>query len=211
FRTCPLDLRDIPGSHTRCTFFWRAICKDVGGDRFQADGSVTLIRGPLTVLVDTAGPWSREALLDSLHSYGVSPSDITNVICTHGHSDHIGNINLFPHAEILVSYDLWRDGYYVAHDFRAGVPYILPGGEGLTVLPTSGHTGSDTSLLVPGTSLGTVAVAGDLFEREEDKDTWQQLSENPQIQEVNRAAILKMADVIIPGHGPPFRVIKTDQ
>ncbi|KAM4747509.1 metallo-beta-lactamase domain-containing protein 1 [Rhinophrynus dorsalis] len=183
-------------------------CKDVAMDLFQADGTVTLVRGPLTVLVDTAGPWSRDTLLESLQVHGVTPADITHVICTHGHSDHVGNLNLFPRAEILVSYDLWRDGCYVAHNFREGVPYLLPGGEGLKVVPTPGHTGSDTTLIVPGTSLGTVAVVGDLFEREGDEDTWRQLSENPQTQEESRASLLRMADVIIPGHGPPFKVIK---
>eukprot|EP00079_Xenopus_tropicalis_P019315 XP_012808840.1 PREDICTED: metallo-beta-lactamase domain-containing protein 1 isoform X1 [Xenopus tropicalis] len=211
FHTAPLASGHIPGSPHSVHVLMEGYCRDAGGDLFQADGSVTLIRGPLTVLVDTAGPWSRDALLQSLRDHGVAPTDVTHVICTHGHSDHVGNLNLFPRAEIVVSYDLWRGGYYVAHDFRGGAPYMLPGGEGLKVVATPGHTGSDTSLLVPGTSLGTVVVAGDLFEREGDEDSWCPLSEDPQRQEASRAAMLKLADVIIPGHGPPFRVIKHGQ
>ncbi|OCT59441.1 metallo-beta-lactamase domain-containing protein 1-like [Xenopus laevis] len=211
YQTAPLESSHIPGSPHSVHVLLEGYSKDVGGDMFQADGSVTLIQGPLTVLVDTAGPWSRDSLLQSLQNQGVAPADVTHVICTHGHSDHVGNLNLFSHAEILVSYDLWRNGYYVAHDFRAGVPYVLPGGEGLEVVATPGHTGSDISLLVPGTSLGTVVVAGDLFEREGDGDSWRPLSEDPERQEDSRAAILKVADVIIPGHGPPFRVIKHGQ
>ncbi|XP_067307442.1 transmembrane 4 L6 family member 5-like isoform X1 [Pseudorasbora parva] len=46
--------------------------------------------------------------------------------------------------------------------------------------------GRDVSVLVKGTSEGTVLVAGDLFERCHDEDTWKDLSENPQIQETNR-------------------------
>ncbi|CAH2272752.1 metallo-beta-lactamase domain-containing 1 [Pelobates cultripes] len=210
-RTCPVGTYHIPGKPHSVHILLEGYCKDAGHNQFVADGSVTLVRGPLTVLVDTAGPWSRDNLLESLRCQGVTPTDVTHVICTHGHSDHVGNLNLFPKAEILVSYDLWRNGVYVAHDFRGGVPYLLPGGEGLKVIPTPGHTGSDTTLLVPGTTMGTVAVAGDLFEREEDHDSWRQLSEDPETQERNRTALLKVADVIVPGHGPPFKVIRTEQ
>ncbi|XP_040271090.1 metallo-beta-lactamase domain-containing protein 1 [Bufo bufo] len=209
--TSPLSTHDIPGTPHSVHILLEGYCRDVGADRFQADGSVTLIHGPLTVLVDTAGPWSRDFILDSLRSRRVSPEDVTHVICTHGHSDHAGNLNLFCNAEILVSYDLWRDGSYVSHNFRGGEPYFLPGGEGLKVIPTPGHTGSDITLLVPGTTLGMVAVAGDVFEREGDEDSWRELSENPEIQEKSRSTVLRLADVIVPGHGPPFRVIRAGQ
>ncbi|XP_053318866.1 metallo-beta-lactamase domain-containing protein 1 [Spea bombifrons] len=211
YRTSPLSSRDIPGVPHTVHVLLEGYCKDVADGLFQADGSVTLVLGPLTVLVDTAGPWSRDSLLESLQRRGVTPADVTHVVCTHGHSDHVGNLNLFPNAEILVSYDIWRKGSYVPHDFRGGEPYLLPGGEGLKVVPTPGHTGSDIALLVPGTSLGTVAVAGDLFEREGDEDTWRQLSENPETQERSRRELLKVADVIVPGHGPPFQVIRSEQ
>ncbi|XP_075062611.1 metallo-beta-lactamase domain-containing protein 1 [Mixophyes fleayi] len=209
--TSPLSSHDFPGTPHSVHILLEGYSRDVGDDRFQSDGSVTLIRGPLTVLVDTAGPWSREFILHSLQSRGVSPDDVTNVICTHGHSDHVGNLNLFPKAEILVSHDLWRDGFYVSNNLSKGDPYLLPGGEGLKVVQTPGHTGSDITLIVPGTTLGTVAVAGDVFEREDDEDTWRELSENPEIQEKSRRTLLDLADVIVPGHGPPFRVIRTEQ
>ncbi|KAM8972535.1 LOW QUALITY PROTEIN: metallo-beta-lactamase domain-containing protein 1 [Pelodytes ibericus] len=209
--TSPLSVRDIPGTPHSVHVLLEGYSREVGENHFEADGSVTLVRGPLTVLVDTAGPWFRDSLIESLRCRGVTPGDVTHVICTHGHSDHVGNLNLFPKAEILVSYDLWRDGVYIAHDFRGGVPYRLPGGEGLKVVATPGHTGSDITLLVPGTSMGTVAVAGDLFEREDDEVTWRQLSENPTTQEKNRRELLKVADVIVPGHGPPFRIIRNQK
>lgn len=52
---------------------------------------------------------------------------------------------------------------------------------------------------------------GDLFEREEDlidESLWMvsAYSEAPKIQEMNRNKILLLADYIIPGHGPMFRV-----
>ncbi|NXB16382.1 MBLC1 protein, partial [Rhagologus leucostigma] len=63
----------------------------------RADGSVTLVSGgPLTVLVDTGGPWLRPHLPGLLAARGVAPADVTHVVVTHGHSDHVGNVNLFP-------------------------------------------------------------------------------------------------------------------
>ena len=50
---------------------------------------------------------------------------------------------------------------------------------------------------------------GDLFENEADLDdssVWRENSEQPDKQEVNRDKVLKMADYIIPGHGPIFKV-----
>lgn len=78
----------------------------------------------------------------------------------------------------------------------------------VSIIPTPGHMGRDVSVLVKGTSEGTVLVAGDLFERCHDEDSWKELSENPDIQETNRQKALQIADVIIPGHGPLFRVHK---
>lgn len=57
----------------------------------------------------------------------------------------------------------------------------------------------------------TNAITGDLFEREEDlqdESLWQvaACSEDPKTQELNRNKILRIADYIVPGHGPMFKV-----
>lgn len=78
----------------------------------------------------------------------------------------------------------------------------------MSIIPTPGHTGHDVSVLVKGTVAGLVLVAGDLFECCTDEDSWRELSENPNIQEENRQTALRTADVIIPGHGAPFRVFR---
>lgn len=78
----------------------------------------------------------------------------------------------------------------------------------VSVIPTPGHTGQDVSIQVTGTSAGTVLIAGDLFECCSDENTWQNLSMNPAVQKINRQIALHIADVIIPGHGLPFRVLK---
>ena len=76
-------------------------------------------------------------------------------------------------------------------------------------MATPGHCLDDVSVIVKNTSMGTVCIAGDLFEREEDildPSLWQSVSGNERIQAIHRARVLGMADVIIPGHGPAFQV-----
>lgn len=79
----------------------------------------------------------------------------------------------------------------------------------MCVVPTPGHTGQDVSVQVKGASVGTLLVAGDLFESCADEDSWRELSINTAVQEIHRQEALRTADVIIPGHGSPFRVIKS--
>ncbi|KAL6091837.1 hypothetical protein STEG23_023274 [Scotinomys teguina] len=205
------------------------------GDAVRADGTVTLIlprawasdssprmsppadggaktaleeavRGP--ILVDTGGPWTRDALLEALARQGVTPGDVTLVVGTHGHSDHIGNLGLFPRAALFVSHDFCLPGgLYLPHGLCETKPLIL--GSGLQVWATPGHGGQrDVSVVVEGTSLGTVVVAGDVFERLGDEHSWQALSEDPVAQQRSRERILGVADVVIPGHGAPFRVVR---
>nr|KAG5699584.1 hypothetical protein BaRGS_000700 [Batillaria attramentaria] len=50
---------------------------------------------------------------------------------------------------------------------------------------------------------------GDLFECKEDledPELWQDGSESPEVQQQSRIDILKIADYIVPGHGPMFQV-----
>ncbi|XP_069502492.1 metallo-beta-lactamase domain-containing protein 1 [Ambystoma mexicanum] len=206
-RTEALGATEIPG-HPYSLFVLKEgyVNTDAEGNT-RADGTITLIKGPQIILVDTGGPWDREFLLQHLVRHSLQPTDVTYVVCTHGHSDHVGNLNLFPTATILVSYDICKGDCYLSHDFRSGHPFQID--SWVEVFPTPGHTGSDTSVQVRGSTLGTVVVAGDLFERERDDGSWQELSENPTLQEENRQKVLRLADVVIPGHGAPFRVIRS--
>lgn len=79
----------------------------------------------------------------------------------------------------------------------------------VSVVPTPGHTGQDVSVQVKGLTGGTILIAGDLFECCEDEDSWQDLSMDTALQEVNRQKALQSADIIVPGHGLPFRVIRS--
>ena len=180
-----------------------------GDGRFRAAGTVTLVHGALNVVVDTGDPGQRQQLLDALATQGLSPADIAYVVNTHGHLDHIGNNNLFPGATFILDTDVSRDGVYWTHDFDRG-PLELPVPEGdapVTVMRTPGHTDHDLSVIVE-TSIGTVAIVGDLFEYEHDgiDRAWIQWSKDAHTQGASRAAVLALAQHIVPGHGDRFAV-----
>jgi glyoxylase-like metal-dependent hydrolase (beta-lactamase superfamily II) len=175
----------------------------------QWAASVTLVRGPINLVVDTGLPSDRELILSGLARNGVGPAQVRYVVCTCGQSDRIGNNNLFPNATFVVSYDVSNGDQYTFFPFEDGQPYVLD--EYVQVLPTPGHTNRDVSLLVR-TAEGVVAVTGDLFERSEDlenPDLWKAFSEFPELQVQSRQVILDLADSIVPGHGEMFRVPKS--
>lgn len=176
---------------------------------FYANCTCTLLMGKHTILVDTMNPWSKDSLIDGLTKHDLTCNDINFVICTHGHSDHIGNNNLFLGAKHIVGYDISYENCFFNHNFKNGSPYSID--EEVNVLPTPGHTHADVSVIVKTKKYGVVAITGDLFEREEDLEDpsiWREIggSEQPQLQEKNRTKIIKLADYIVPGHGPMFRV-----
>ncbi|XP_069033975.1 metallo-beta-lactamase domain-containing protein 1 isoform X1 [Embiotoca jacksoni] len=217
---------DFPGEPYSVSVLKVGFCLPQTDGTFRADGTVTLITGLRTVLVDTGGPWDRDFLLRSLKDRGLDPGDVDVVVGTHGHSDHVGNLNLFPAALLIVGHDVSEGNTYRPNQLAEGQSYSIdehvsvshvspcvlantvPGDLQVCVCPTPGHTGQDVSVQVKGTSAGTVLVAGDLFECCNDESSWRDVSMNPAVQEVSRQEALRTADVIIPGHGPPFRVLR---
>ena len=176
--------------------------------QYKATGTSSIITGPIKVLVDTGGPWDNNKLLAALQDNGINPEEIEFVVCTHGHSDHVGNLNLFLNAKHIVGFDInYKDSYF-DHDFKKGDAFSLFK-DVVTVIPTPGHMHSDVSVVVKDAKgLGTVVICGDLFENESDADSWKEISEWPEEQTKNREKVIKMADYIIPGHGPMFQVSK---
>ncbi|XP_076828876.1 metallo-beta-lactamase domain-containing protein 1 [Brachyhypopomus gauderio] len=201
------DIVDISGEPYCICVLKQGYCLAEPDGSFRADGTISLLTGPKRILVDTGGPWDRDFLLSKLKDKGLTPADVTLVVCTHGHSDHVGNLGLFPSATVVVGCDISQGDRYLPNHLAEGQPYPID--DHVSIIPTPGHTGRDVSVLVKGGTMGTVLVAGDLFECCNDEDSWKELSENPEVQEVSRQTALRMADVIIPGHGPVFKVFRT--
>lgn len=198
-----------------------------GGSVMVANCTCTLIKShDCNIIVDTMTPWDGDLLLQRLHEHRLAPDDISWVVSTHGHSDHLGNNNLFLKARHIVGTSISQRNRYFIHDFTSA-PYRLS--DTIEVVATPGHTLSCVSLVVrnctiktgpadltstsgdhPATANCTVAIVGDLFERSDDigdSTLWLEAgSEDPVAQRRNRAKMATVADYIVPGHGAGFAV-----
>ena len=170
----------------------------------RAGGTITLVTGDeFRILIDTGGPGERALLIDALADQQLTPEQITHVVCTHGHVDHVGNINLFGDAEFLMARDRSRNDRFASLDFSTGTMTLAAG---VQLMATPGHTSEDISVLVS-TDSGVVAIVGDLFESAadlEDEQLWISQSRDPELQRGSRSVVLALADFIVPGHGDSF-------
>lgn len=131
---------------------------------------------------------SQSSLFQSLNTFGLLPSDITDVILTHLHFDHAGGATIFenneavpafPNAEYYVQQEhlAWaimpadKDrASFMPHDFEplrhAGLLNVLDGaGElfpGLSVTPLYGHTRAMQMIQIR-TETHKILFASDLF------------------------------------------------
>ncbi|KAJ8735448.1 hypothetical protein PYW07_007068 [Mythimna separata] len=179
-----------------------------GKDQMSANCSCTLLKGIHNVIIDTMTAWDSQKIITALDRNNVRPEDVNYVISTHGHSDHIGNNNLFLMAKHIVGFSVSFQDEYHMHPFDKGEELRID--ENVKVVPTPGHTLSDVTVLVISKQATTVAMVGDLFEKFEDiqnPSIWLEAgSEDPVQQMKNRSKVADIADWIVPGHGPKFQV-----
>jgi N-acyl homoserine lactone hydrolase len=117
-------------------------------------------------------------LASQLAELGVKPSDIKYVAASHTHFDHIGNVELFPSAMLLVQkaeYE-WPNPLGVGR-FKPEHPVTkLEGdrdvfGDGsVTLLYTPGHTPGHQSILVRLAKSGPILISGDAAHFKENWD-----------------------------------------
>ncbi len=177
------------------------------GQNFIASPTTVLVRthrGKLAII----DPGSNTpALLEGLDHLKITPGSIDLICLTHTHVDHLLNIRIFPHAPVY-------EWYYLYHrDSGIYSPNLLDSFD-MTVIATPGHCDQHVSYLVQ-TENDKVAVAGDVFwwlKGEKQETQREQLltrkdgpGTNPNHLYQSRKRLLESADIIIPGHGKPFR------
>ncbi len=114
--------------------------------------------------------WRRpKTLASQLEELSVKPSDIKYVAVSHTHPDHIGNVEMFPQAMLLVQKVEYEwPGAKNAPRFKPEHPVTkLEGdkdvfGDGsVTIISTPGHTPGHQSLLVKLPKTGAIVLTGD--------------------------------------------------
>lgn len=158
-------------------------------------GTVSCVRdGALVAVVDPGMVPTRSAILDPLTALGPEAPEITDVILSHHHPDHTMNVALFENARVhdtwaIYEGDTWTD--------RSADGTELPG---VRLMATPGHTAQDITTLVQ-TDGGLVALTHLWWDASSETDP---LAEDLEALHQNRARVLKIASLIIPGHGAAF-------
>ena len=124
-------------------------------------------------------------LLAQLAALGVAPADIREVVLTHAHGDHTGNLHHFRHARVTMQRQEHeaafsgkrREARSFAEIDAPGIQWHLIDGDwqmmpGLELILTRGHTAGHQSLVVTLPESGVKVLTGDVadlaenFERE---------------------------------------------
>lgn len=169
-----------------------------GSDGARVASTVSYVRdGAVRLIIDPGMVAHRDNMLGPLASLGESQGSITDIVISHHHPDHTLNTALFPAARVhdfqaIYHGDLWIDqpaeGYHLS--------------PAIQLIATPGHTPQDITTLV-GTPDDIVAFthlwwmasgpANDPY------------SHDPEVLHANRERVLRLATLIVPGHGEPFR------
>lgn len=169
----------------------------------DASSSVSLVVSSGKILVvDTGSPRACGHLKKALSDVGVDQKSVSFVVNTHLHLDHCGCNDLFTEAR------------FVAHpDERPPVGTLVVAQEaellpGVRILPTPGHTHGCLTVLVQADK--RYALCGDAIPTKEnyDKHVPPFINFDPRLALRSMDAILAWAEMVVPGHGAPFTVVR---
>ena len=168
------------------------------GDDERVSGTVTLIvDGETVIVVDPGMVADRGALLAALSAHGPRQEDVTDVVFSHHHPDHTVNAALFQNARIHDHWAVYQGDRWLDRDAHGAV--LAPS---VRLLRTPGHTSEDIST-VASTADGVYACTHAWWSAagpEEDP-----LGTDATALKASRELLRKVATVIIPGNGAPFR------
>lgn len=185
----------------------------------KASSTVTLVcsRQQL-IVIDSGASEDASKIIEALWSVGVTPAEISLVINTHGHDDHVGCNHLFTSA------------HFLAHAAEPGIAARFPAAATkqlvvaeyqidpwVSVFGTPGHTRGSLSVLVKdsvsyfGAVGQAVVIAGDALPLSANylKGVPPAIHWDRDASCHSMAEIAAVADWIVPGHDAPFRTCRT--
>jgi glyoxylase-like metal-dependent hydrolase (beta-lactamase superfamily II) len=162
--------------------------------------SISLVRdGDALIVVDPGFVKTHARILDPLAELDATPDDVTHVFLSHHHPDHTINAGMFPNAEIFDFDSRYLGDRWLDHE---GDGFRLTEHTQLWQVP--GHTPQDAALVVE--SDDGVYVMTHLWWHTDRTPEVDPYAPDQALLEANRLRVLAVADIVIPGHGAPFRV-----
>lgn len=155
-----------------------------------------VVDGGQVLVIDPGMAPAQSAILDPLADLGFQPADVTDVVISHHHPDHTINVGLFGEARV---HDHWAIYHHDIWTSRAAERFVVS--PSVVLWETPGHTPQDISTLV-GTAQGLHACTHLWFYQE--GPTEDPYATDPDALHRNRRRVLDVAEIIVPGHGPPF-------
>jgi glyoxylase-like metal-dependent hydrolase (beta-lactamase superfamily II) len=174
---------------------FRVLFTGYAGERVAS--TVSFVRdGDVRLIVDPGMVPEPASILSPLERLVGPAESITDVVFSHHHPDHTLNAALFRRARVhdfwaIYKGDVWQD--------RPAEGFVLS--PSIRFIETPGHTPQDITTMVT-TADGIVACTHLWWSAEgpfEDP-----LASDPPALHRNRARVLEVAALIVPGHGPPF-------
>jgi N-acyl homoserine lactone hydrolase len=154
----------------------RRILIDTGfPDAYALDGAAAALKDGLGAFGHVLRLGPENLVRGQLAVLGLGAADIDLLILSHSHIDHVGGIGHFTHCPILLGTAEYRAARPLYFGDRR--PMVWPAGsyipvesdlalcQGLTILPTPGHTAGHLSVCIDLPRTGTVILAADAINR----------------------------------------------
>ncbi|HET8777766.1 MAG TPA: MBL fold metallo-hydrolase, partial [Candidatus Limnocylindria bacterium] len=151
----------------------------------------------LVAVIDPGLAPSQASILEPLAALGLSPSDVNAVILSHHHPDHTINAALFPEAAVHDHWAVYRGDDWESRECEGAE--LSPS---VRLIRTPGHSAEDMSTAI-GSPEGVV-VATHLWWTADGPADDPYAPDRDELRR-SRERVLALADLIIPGHGEPFR------
>lgn len=167
------------------------------GDRVASTVSY-VADGDQRIVIDPGMVASPDRILAPLADAGCAPGDVTDVVLSHWHPDHTWHIALFPNAQVHDHWAVYRGDVWTSRPAEGA--QVSPS---VHLIETPGHTPQDVSTVIR--TDGEIVVCTHLWWTPDGPEVDPRGTDQESI-ERNRARVLAIADLVVPGHGAAFEV-----
>jgi len=174
------------------------VCGSVTATGGKVMSTCSLIRDEdHAIVVDPGMVDGSEMILKPLAALGLKPEDVTDVVLSHHHPDHSMRAGLFPNASVHDHWAIYRGSAW--EDAEAEGRHIS---KSISLIRTPGPTAHDIATVVATPEELIVLTHLWLDSQGPAEDPY---AEDPNALHASRRRVLGFAELIVPGHGAPFR------